>query len=244
MPTKGTLWKRRRCTRTDALLPSSVGVSPRVAERSCRKAARGDLDALVRLAGRDPTQEPSRYAGGAAIGPADATHESFSCRSAGRLAKVACRRRREPPAAFVVRRRMLRKRTVQTPARRASTSALMTVAQGTVTDHGGAAIGPADWATHESASYPDARRLDSVAGRRRPEPPAVFSVRHRMLRKRQVVAAARSSQGCPQSEHSCLAAKRDLYAWLGVTRHDQQIGSGPEGPTPQSPPVGGRYCPL
>lgn len=125
-----TLKKRRRCTRTDALLPSSVGVSPRVAERSCRKAARGDLDALVRLAGRDPTQEPSRYAGGAAIGPADATRESLSCRSAGRLAKVASAGggSRLPYSLYAAAccgsvpfRRL--------PAGRA-TSALMTVAQG------------------------------------------------------------------------------------------------------------------
>ena len=36
------------------------------------------------------TQEPSRNTGGAAIGAADATHESVVCRSAGRLAKVSC----------------------------------------------------------------------------------------------------------------------------------------------------------
>lgn len=88
---------------------------------------------------------------------------------------------------------------------------------GTVTDHGGAAIGNAD-ATHESILCRGAGRLASIAG---------AGGRSRLPYRLDAAACCGSvkslrlpeaAEGCPQGEHSWLAAKRDLYAWLGVTR--------------------------
>ena len=108
MPTKGRSGSVADSRRITALLRKPIGVSQRVAERCCRKAARGDLDAFVRLAGRDAgavTEQRRR--------------SNRSCRCYARVGFLPkrgtpgnsrLRRKREPPAVLSVRHRMPRKR--------------------------------------------------------------------------------------------------------------------------------------
>ena len=99
--------------------------------------------------------------GGAAIGAADATHESVPYPGAGRLDSVvgagsrgaACRIRCTPPHAAVA------DRSDACPQDEHVCSVDRDA--GTVTDHGGAAIGNAD-ATHESLLCRGAGRLASI----------------------------------------------------------------------------------
>ena len=108
---KETLRKRRLSRRTGALLRSPVEVSPRVAERWCSKAASGDLDALVRLGGRDARAVTEHWR---------RSNRLCRCYARGRFVaeardawqKIACAGSWGPPALLAVRLRMLRKRHV------------------------------------------------------------------------------------------------------------------------------------
>ena len=113
------------------------------------------------LAGRD-ARKPSRNICGAAIGDADATRESLSCRSAGRPAIVASAGggSRLP---YCLRATACCGSTTpgRLPAGRA-TSGLLTVTQEPSRNTGGAAIDAAD-ATHESVFRRSAGRPAIVA---------------------------------------------------------------------------------
>ena len=154
--------------------------------------------------------------GGAAIGAADTTHESVLYPGAGRLDSVAgagsrgaaCRIRCTPPHAAAADRSDAcpQDEHVCSDGRDA----------GTVTVHGGAAIGAADW-VRESILCRGAGRLASVAcagGRSRLPYWLDTTAGCGSVKLSRLPEAA---EGCPQGEHSWLAAKRDLYAWLGVT---------------------------
>ena len=232
------------------LLPSAVGSISASRGEMVRKAARSDLDALVRLGGRD-AREPSRNTGGAAIGVADATRGSVCCRSAGRPAIIARAGSWGLPAVFVVRRRLLRKRTVQTPARRTGDIWVDRDA-GTGTGHGGAATGPA-WCYARVGFLPKRGTPGKNLLCRGQEPPAVWSVRRRMLRKRQAFTAAGSSRGCPLKGQSVPGGYRTCHrtpVWLGATSHDQRMVSTQGGLLPiRRPKVAdgarcGAGCPL
>lgn len=189
-----------------------LGVSPRVAERWCRKAARMRPACLCE-AGWPVTQGPSRNrAAQQSVSPMQRTIRLNA--EAGRRSGKRRRCRKPEAACFLFG---------FSPAQVAKAEGSDACPQdehvcsddrdaGTVTAHGGGAVGNAD-ATHESVLYPSAGRLDSVAGAGSKMPPAVLAVRRRKLRKRNVLTAAGSSRGCPQGEHSWLAARRDLYTF-------------------------------
>lgn len=108
---------------------------------------------------------------------------------------------------------------------------------GTVTDHGGAAIGNAD-ATHESILCRGAGLPASVAcagGRSRLPyrltPPHAAEVSSRCgCRKQPRVARRASRVGWPRD------AACSPFGWLGVTRHDQQMVSARGGLLPDRDP--------
>ena len=116
---------------------------------------------------------------------------------------------------------------------------------GTVTDHGGAAIGAAD-ATHESILCRGAGRPASVA---------CAGGRSRLPYRLDATACCGSvnslrlpeaAERYPQGEHSWLAARRGLYAFrlVGRDMHDQQVVSAQGGLLPMSGPAGCRRCPM
>ena len=108
-----------------------------------------------------------------------------------------------------------------------------------VTEHGGAAIGNAD-ATHGPVLYPSAGRLDSVAcaGGRSRLPYCLDatacrgSVKSLRLPEAAGVARTRRAQLSGRETRPLRLVGRDEARPTN--------GSGPRGPTPESPPVGGR----
>ena len=172
--------------------------------------------------------------GGAAIGHADWTHESLNSSGGGRRDSVA--ESRKPGAACHIGctppHAAIADRSDACPQDECVCSVDRDA--GIVTDHGGAAIGHAD-ATHESILCRSAGRSASFAcaGGRSRLPYSLYAAA--CCGGGTFSRLPEAAEGCPQGEHSWLAAKRGLYTFRLVGRDQARPTNGfsPEGPTPK-----------